>query len=314
MHRSRTVVIASACAVLACLVLAACSGGGPKVQNARSAGANDLDQTLSSLSDRLSSDSDSIFASSTTKTPNGSPIGKIRILNALTVNGQPGPAIDLYDGDTRHIDANYQPIIKNLQYGKVSDYVSPKGWGPGATTSNLYIFPAGSQTPTALLTGSNIDNSGFEDGDQLTISLYSLENGQFGSSDIDESGSRSADQSQISIPASDGTLMPRTAMENPTNVGEYLTIDGGCVTESTLGTGSSTNPIQIGENTGFENFGVAAGSHSFGAITSSPGHGLTTCTPTAAGTTTANVVSGKKMEIFVFGDPTAPQVVTAPVS
>ena len=201
----------------------------------------------------------------------------------------------------------------------MSDYVSPKGWGKGDTTSNLYVFPAGTQTPTALLTGANIDNSGFEKDDQITMALFSTNNdATFGSVDVNEAGSRtqaeSENSSQSSSDPSKATLLPVTAMENSDDVGQYLSLDGTCPTQVSLGTGTGTIPLLIG-SPDITSFGVTAGSHTLGAITSPPGHGLIDCAgQTPASTTNANLQAGKRTEVFVFGDPTKPQLVTADVA
>lgn len=297
--------------VAGALVLAACGGGGKKA-NVSQSQLSSLSSLLNGLSsdagNGASSDSNNPFAASD-QSSSLKPVGKVRILNAIFVNGQPGPAIDVYDVDKFRIKPSDQPLIKNLKFGEMSDYVSPKG----DTSSNLYLFPAGSQTPTDLLDGSNIDNSGFEDGDQLTIALFAAGTGSgTGSVTITEAGSR-VNSSVTTAPPPKGTLMIRDATQNPTNIGHYLTIDGACQTEAGAGTGSSTTPSEVGF-TAIQGYPVDAGSHTLGVFTSPPGQGVTTCTgQTTTGTTTTNVPSGKTVDVFVFGDPAAPKVIAAPV-
>ena len=109
------------------------------------------------------------------------------------------PTCSVYD--TSRPASTSVALIKDLQYGQISDYVTPHGGTPGDTTTNLYVFPAGSLTKTQLLTGGNIDNSWFESGDQLTLGLFPSDLG-FGIAEIPEAGSRTQGGGATATPSS----------------------------------------------------------------------------------------------------------------
>ena len=67
--------------------------------------------------------------------PQGSPTGKIRVVNLYSADGQPGGPIDLYD-NFRPTTSD-TPIISNLAYGQISDYVSPRAPGPGEPSNQI---------------------------------------------------------------------------------------------------------------------------------------------------------------------------------
>ena len=68
----------------------------------------------------------------------------IRVANVYELMGQAGGPIDLYD--VRLPGPSDVPLIKNLAYGQISDYVSPRFDFSGY--SMLWLFPAGSTQPS----------------------------------------------------------------------------------------------------------------------------------------------------------------------
>ena len=109
----RKIGILVACASLT--VLGAC-GGGSSNKSSNPPGA-----AATSAGDTTTTSPFSVDTSGATTM--GPPTGKIRIANLLLVNGAPGPAMDFYD--VFHPRAADTPVIKDLKYGEISDYVTP---------------------------------------------------------------------------------------------------------------------------------------------------------------------------------------------
>ena len=290
----RIVLVTLACAV----ALAACVGGGKgndastRVDNAAPAAAQPAGTTGSSP-----------FAASAGRMARGPAIGKIRVINTIAVNGAPGSAIDVYD--ISRPDESTRPLIANLPYGQASEYVSPHGWTAGDTRSNLYVLPAGSKTPSGALTGGNIDNSGFEAGDQLTLALHGTDLG-FGIKQFAETGKRIHPWLGMdpTPPAGQGLLLLREAVSRVSNEPEpvmYLSIDGACPRKD--------NGIE-------GRYQVAPGDHTLGLVTSPPGMGLTQemCaekTPVASVHT--HVDAGQSIDVVAYGPSSALKLLAAPV-
>lgn len=230
----------------------------------------------------------------------GEAIGKVRVINAITVAGAPGPAMDVYD--ISRPESTTKPVITNLQYGHVSEYVTPHGWAPGDTRSNLYVLPAGSIKPSGPLQGGNIDNSGFTASDQLTLALFGTELG-FGIVQIAEAGSH-VRPGNASAPAGQGLLLLRTAVSRVPNVLEpelYLSIDGAC-------------PNVRGGIEG--NLPVAPGDHTLALVTSPRGMGLTQAACAAKApiaSIRAHVDAGQRLDVIAYGSADALKLLAAPV-
>jgi hypothetical protein len=290
--------------VVCAVALAACGGGGSSRPNA---GA-DPSPIRPGASDPSGATTVDPFAStSRTRTPQGPPIGKIRVANLVTDNGKPGPALDVYDTDEPA--STDVALIRNLQFGRVSDYVSPRGWAANDVTSNLYLFPAGSLTKTDRLNGSNIDNSGFQKDDQMTVVLMAPTGGLDGlaSEDVAESGSRVNTSVVPEVPAGRGLLIVRDAAQPEGAAEHYLLADGSC--PNPVGQ-SSHIPVGLGSSS----FALTPGPHALALTTSPKGKGLTTCVGAKAiGKTSVTIGAGERVEAFVYGDPAAPQLVTAAV-
>jgi hypothetical protein len=233
----------------------------------------------------------------------GNAIGKVRIVNTIAVNGAPGPAIDVYD--ISRPDSSTKPLITNLQYGQVSDYVTPHGWVSGDTRSNLYVLPAGSIKPSGPLQGGNIDNSGFTAGDQLTLTLFGSELG-FGISQIAEAGPRVRPGMGMdpTPPAGQGLLLVRAAVSRAMNSPEpvmYLSIDGAC---PNVGGGVEGR------------YPVAPDDHTLALVTSPPGMGLTQamCARKApVESVNAHVDAGQRIDVIVYGPVDALKLLATPV-
>ncbi len=287
--------------------LAACGGGSSN--NSSKAVKN----AIADLSNSSTTTDGSFGSNTNSLAPHGPAIGRIRVANLITVNGQPGPAIDVYD--TSKPASTDVALVKGLQYGAVSDYVTPHAFTQGDTTTNLYVFPAGSLTTTELLNGSNVDNSGFESGDQMTIALTAASAGSgLGSQQLVEAGSRMGYGSVASAPSGMGVLMVRDTADNSDSAPEqYLVVNGKCPSPDPQGgsTHPSTIPVTIGDST----FTLAPGTYTLGVATSPRGSGLTTCKgKTQSGTTKVTIADGQRVDVFVYGDPKAPSIVTAAVS
>jgi hypothetical protein len=231
----------------------------------------------------------------------GPPTGKIRVANLLELNGQPGGPVDLYD--VRQPDSTAAPLIKNLAFGQVSDYVSPRAADPYAGShSNLYFFPAGSNQAAAPY-GSSIDNIGFASTDQISVALGPTTFA--GTSSIafpalDEAGTRlntHFDSLRV-VPPGQALLVLLKADVSADSLPEmYLMIDGLCPPTTTYP--KNTHPTSVGADI---NFAVSPGSHAIGIVTSPRGMGLLDCKDKTPGQTSSiNVAAGQRYLVFVYG-------------
>jgi hypothetical protein len=101
----------------------------------------------------------------------GKPTGKVRVANFVVVNGAAGTAFDVYaapyDGFTK-LDPNAKPLFSNVQFGKVTDYVSP----PATQNSGVFsFFETGKRTAGDLYPGT-VPGS-FKEGDQAMETVTS---------------------------------------------------------------------------------------------------------------------------------------------
>jgi hypothetical protein len=228
----------------------------------------------------------------------GPPKGKIRVANLLELGDKPSVALDLYD--MPRPDSAAVPLIKNLAFGQVSDYVSPRG----TFVSNLYMFPAGKkQSPFPYAT--SIDHAGFDSTDQITVALgptYMNGTPVIAFPALDEAGHRvnSYRESLRVIPAGTALLVVLQANTSLDSIPLlYLMIDGTCPLTSVYP--KNKIPTALGTDI---NFAVSPGAHTLGIVTSPRGFGLLNCAGKKPGaTTTANVVAGKRYIVFVYGTP-----------
>jgi hypothetical protein len=297
-----------ACAVV--LALAGCSSGTDG--NAATTAAEATDGGGAIALPTFGLDSDSAVAgdlagtdASPTATAAGTPIGSIRVINAYQADGKPGGPMDLYDH--AQPPADLAPLVANLAYGAVSPYVSPRGWGTGSTTSNLYLFPAGAKEGAGAYTGSNIDNSGYESDEKLTVVIIpsSMGASSFGSVEIADADSSDGRSPRTTAPASDATLTIVQADTNLDAAADYqLLIDGACE--------SMYTPDGA--------WAVPAGHHTLGIIGLPHDKPLTdpqckaqAATPTA--TAEFDATAGGRVDAVVLGStPTDLSLVVAPVS
>jgi hypothetical protein len=287
----------SAAALLAAVAaLAACSS-----RDSRTAMQANLD-SLTAASRPHVTDTANPFRSTTTARSLGPPTGKIRVANLLEIHGQPSGPVDLYD--VRRLDSTDTPIIKHLAYGQISDYVSPRAGGAGSR-SNLYLYQADQKTGTQPW-GTNIDHSGFEPTDQLTVALSPTMEDQIGGVYIEEGGKRLNDMvstGETTTQGSGGLLIVSAANSMiDTLPQQYIMVDGVCPTPKYVG---SAMLIPI-----------APGSHTIGLVTSPHGRVLQSCAGHApTSTLTENVAAGQRYAVLIFGMPSdGLKIVAAPIA
>ena len=255
----------------------------------------------------------------------GPPTGKIRVANLLDIDGKPSGPLDFYD--VRKPDSASVPLIKSLEYGKISDYVSPRAGDPcDGCSSNLYYFPAGVKQATRPF-GGNIDNGGFDSTDQMTIAIGPSE-GFSGTASatfvtIVEAGKKIdkvfAD-SETAIQGAGALLIVRDANMHVDSMPEqYLMIDGSCPHAANDFNGSGDMAAFAKQPSSVSNtllYPIAAGTHTLGVVTSPMGQGLSTCaghTPKA--TTSLSVQAGRRYVVWMYGQPSdGVKVLAAPVA
>jgi hypothetical protein len=229
----------------------------------------------------------------------GAPTGQIRVAHMFEIQGQPAGPVDIYD--VRNPDSTTLPLIKNLAYGQVSDYVSPRGADPGAH-SNLYLFQAGEKQGT-LPYGTNMDNSGFEGTDRMTIVLgpSKIMGGQaIGSTDLVEAGARMPHwiDSSRTVPTGQALLVTVQANVNADSLPYfYLVVDGTCP----LATNDprARTPAAMGTE---QHYLLSPGTHTLGVVTAPSG--LRDCAgKSATATSTVSVAAGQHYILFLYGLP-----------
>ncbi len=314
--------------VVGALAVAACSAGGSTPSSAASSAGASID-----LGNFGSPQASSGVQGGGANEPKGGPTGKIRIANFYAPNGQPGGAFDFYD--TSKPAASDKPLIANLAYGQVSDYVTPRAADAGSGSySQLYVFPAGSQAvgaPTAGgQAGMNISNAGWQAGQQQTIVMSTGDSGGNGTvsaswAAINEAGNPSGQPVLVTPSPGGGLLVTNVSGIDSTDRERVdLRIDGTCPNNIDPTTGSpaqmgnvNTGPALLG-NSNASNFPLAVGSHKLEVVlTSAPGQGLSQaqCQAAAAvATVTVSLAASPAVEVFIYG-PTLQDVkmVTAPL-
>jgi hypothetical protein len=282
--------------------VSACGGGG---------GTSADSAAESSVLARLSHAAAALTATGHASRPTGTPTGTIRVVNLYAENGQPVGSMDLYDvfrpasGDT--------PIIQNLAYGQVSQYVSPRAPVSG-NPSQLFLYPAGTLTPSGAYDGGNVTQAGWEADEKLTLVIEpGSAAGSYGSKAISDGPSKEEPLPSQSAPAGQATLSTWNADDNLSDVPEaYLVVDGACPSALDQSAGQ---PGQVGGV-----FAVPSGTHQVGVITSPRGSGLTAqqCAAQAAAATdsvTVNAPADGRVDVIAYGDSTgAMKVIAAPVS
>jgi hypothetical protein len=280
----------------AVVALAACSS-----RDSRTSMQANLD-SLTAASRLHVTDTANPFRSTSTSRTLGPPTGKIRVANLLEIHGQPSGPVDLYD--VRRLDSTDTPIIKHLAYGQISDYVSPRA-GRAGSRSNLYLYQADQKTGTQPW-GTNIDHSGFEPTDQLTVALSPTMEDQIGGIYVEEGGKRLNDMvstGETTTQGSGGLLIVSAANSMiDTLPQQYIMVDGVCPTPKYVG---SAMLIPI-----------APGSHTIGLVTSPHGRVLLSCaghSPTS--TLSENVAAGQRYVVLIYGMPSDGQkIVAAPIA
>ncbi|MEP7087723.1 MAG: hypothetical protein ABI884_10485 [Gemmatimonadota bacterium] len=256
----------------------------------------------------------------------GLPTGKVRVANLLEIDGKPAGPLDFYE--YRRPDSSDAPIIKHLEYGKISGYVSPRADSPNpGAKSFLFVFPADQKTSVRPF-GGVIDQSGWEAGDRMSIALGPAQDAGSGASiavvAIAEGGRRvNSDQADSAkkIQSAEGLLVVRAANSHVDALPElYFMIDGKCPHAPNDMTASGdtakyrTMPSSVSATLFFP---LAPGTHTLGVVTSKRGSGLSNCNGLAPVGTTAsvNVEAGRRYMVWVFGQSSDGfKVVAAPVA
>ncbi len=242
--------------------------------------------------------------------PQGPPTGKIRLANFYAPNGQPGPALDIYDL-SRPGPAD-KPLIANLAYGQVSAYVSPRAAGNGSTYNNLYIYPAGSKTPgqpiDGMQSGGNMSQSGWEAGQQGTYVLGTNAQGMNGGPNVSfqEVEEVMPGNATVSLPSAQpgGAVIAVNEFGVPqgdTVPGVEVRIDGVCPADEQSPT---SGPVVLSQING-SSFGVSPGPHTVDAVVDpAPGSRLSAdqCkAATAAASASVNATAGSPVLVLVYG-------------
>jgi hypothetical protein len=275
------------------------------------AGSSGDSAAESSVLARLSHAAAALTATGSTHRPTGTPTGTIRVVNLFADNGQAGGPMDLYD--VFHPAAGDTPIIKDLAYGQVSQYVSPRAAGSG-NPSQLFLYPAGTLTPSGAYDGGNVSNAGWEADEKLTLVIGpTAEGGSYSSKAISDGQSKEEPLPSQSAPAGQATLSTWNADEDLSDAPEaYLAVDGTCPSALDQSAGQ---PGMVGGL-----FAVPSGTHQLAVITSPRGSGLTSqqcATQAASATATVSVdaPAGGRVDVIAYGDSGgAMKVIAAPVS
>jgi hypothetical protein len=255
--------------------------------------------------------------------PSGPPTGKIRVANFFLVNGtKPGPPLDFYD--VQQPGKSDKPLISNLAYGHISSYVSPRA---DAGYSNLYIFPAGSQTwnkpVDGTRSGTNISNSGWVQGQQETVVMGTNASPNEPSyatiAEVEPPKSADLKTALLKPAGGKGLLVVNVSglIEGTSKYGDVdLRIDGTCPDNIDATTGKAaqdsnnpTTPASLG-NYNAANFPLTPGSHKLNVVDEpGPGSGLTQQQCDTAPAKASVAVTVKKTPptlVFVYGSsPTA---------
>jgi hypothetical protein len=182
--------------------------------------------------------------------------------------------------------------------------VSPRSGGEGAR-SNLYLYQADQKTGTQPW-GTNIDHSGFQPTDQLTIALSPTGNNQIGGVYVEEGGKRlnsMVSDGETAAQGSGGLLIVGAANGMiDTLPQQYIMVDGVCPTPKYVGSAMLIP--------------VAPGAHTIGLVTSPHGKTLTSCAGHApVSTISENVVAGQRYAVLIYGLPSDGQkIVAAPIA
>lgn len=286
--------------------LAAC-GGGSSGSDSASSGGGGGDATSSAPS----------YTMPDVTQPEGKPTGTIRLVNVFLRDGKGFGPLDVYD--TANPTEDTKPLISDLGYGEVSDYVRPRS--PYSDSGNLYIFPAGSiERQADGIGGQAVSNAGWESGEQATVVIGTTD----GMSDPKVTNPLYSEISESDDSATWKAIPGKGAiLANDSGVGldhsaasVTLVVDGKCPMrtdpENSPGQGQGLDSLANANAVTYE---VEPGSHDLGLLATDPDTSPTTCTAAdAIADTTVDVGSGQRVEIFVFGtSPTDLKIVAAKV-
>lgn len=299
---------ALAAIAIASLGLAACGGGGSSSDGSSgSSGSGSGGKTTTSFT---------FGGSDSGGTSAGQKVGKLRVVNVFLRDGKGYGPVDLYDVSNPGPDT--KPLIKDLGYGEVSDYVQPKTL---TSSGQLWVFPAGStERDKDGIGGQALSNAGWDKGEQATIVMGT-------SKGFEDPNVTNISYTEIS--ESDTTQMWKAIpgkgaiLANVSGAGvEYdaasitLVVDGSCPMrvdpENSPGGGTGLDNVANGNAVSYE---VDPGSHDLSLLTTDVSTAPTDCTAASAiAPTSVDVPSGGRVEVFIFGtSPTDLQMVAATV-
>ncbi|MFN8016675.1 MAG: hypothetical protein U0P45_00990 [Acidimicrobiales bacterium] len=234
--------------------------------------------------------------------------------------------LDVYD--TPNPGTSDDPVIEGLEYGQVSDYVKPKGYGD---SGNLYIFEAGEKERSTSgssqdINGQATSNAGYEKGTQRTVVIGTGNAFDDQAKDQpiyqeimeDGTGNLAPVPSQVADPSQGLLLANARGAETDRSALDFtLAVDGKCPKrrDPENSAGGSVESIANGNAVPYL---VSAGSHQIQILVAPDSNLLTTCDLGAAkASDTVDVAAGKRVEIFVIApgdDPSDFKIVTAPVA
>jgi hypothetical protein len=315
---------AVACSLCAVALAAGCGGGG-------SAGPGAV-HPLAKLSSALAAaKSDAPKAGASAPGEGSQPKQvpsdvRIRVANFYDQQGQPGPALDIYDVQLNALNgAPATPIITDLAYGAVSSYVQPKEDATtiGVKSVELEALPTGEDPDTssadAASIGGVIDNGS---GVQLTVMLSTDQSdagilpgalaGMSFSTRLEAGNDGQGSSGPAAPPAPAGKaelLVDATNVPQSGDDSEFLSVDGSCAPPINGDPAfygklpeivtSASSPIK----SQFAIFATTPGVHQVSVIAWAKSVAPTCAQLTAKqGTSSVTLTSGEQAMVFVYGN------------
>lgn len=242
----------------------------------------------------------------------------VRFANFFSSKGKAGPALDIYDTP---IGQAATPLLTNVAYGAVSDYVHPKviqSAVSNAAIATMYALPTG-EDPVAKMADAQGIGGVQDDGShpQITMVFTADTGSTIGSEPLEglsftslvEKGDFNGTKAPLAPvpPSGQGELLLDTAPVQDLNLGLYL-INGSSCTPPINGDtdvkgvpyifASDSSPIK----SAYPLFPTAAGTHQVSVVswTSSTQPACAQLTA-KQGTTSIDVAAGQQVLVFVYG-------------
>ena len=254
----------------------------------------------------------------------------VRFANFYGAKGKAGPALDIYDTPMGQAAT---PLVTNLAYGAVSDYVHPKlpqGALPNAIAS-MYALPTG-EDPVAKMTDAQGIGGVQDDGShpQITMVFTSdsgsdptttpLEGLSF-SSQV-EKGDFNGTKAPLAPapPSGQGELLVDTAPVQDLNLGLYLVNGSSCAPPINGDSDVKGVPYIFAADdspikSSFPLFPTSPGTHQVSVVSwSSSTQPACAQLTSKQGTTSIDVADGQQILVFVYGtSATDLHLVSAPI-